>query len=63
MILAKFAKKAGSLKGASTLTPIFKSADKNKDGILTKDEWLDFSAQLNARMTERYGGAYDLDEA
>ena len=62
MILAKFAKKTGSLKGKSTLEPLFKEADKNKDGILTKEEWLDFSAKLNARMAERYGGAYNLTE-
>jgi hypothetical protein len=44
MILAKFAKKAGSLKGKSTLAGLFKNADKNKDGKLNKAEWLDFSA-------------------
>jgi hypothetical protein len=51
-----------SLKGKDTLSPMFKEADQDKDGLLNYKEWKAFSNLLAAKMKENYGASYTLND-
>lgn len=54
--------KGYSLKGQDIISPLFEAADKDGDGKLNRQEWMDFSQKLADVMKERYGESYSLNK-
>ena len=59
MILRKIEKgRSESIKGESTLRPLFEKADKRGTGVLKFNSFVAFSEALYEKMKTTYGGAY-----